>query len=52
VTVSATDYATDAVAGSLVGLNGDEIVIRRQDDRAGVVHVHFPRYGFQIKEQA
>jgi glutathione S-transferase len=51
VTVSATDYATDAVGGSLVGLNVDEIVIRRQDDRAGEVHVHFPRHGFQIKEQ-
>jgi glutathione S-transferase len=52
VTVAATDYATDAVAGALVGLSADEVVLRRHDDRAGTVHVHFPRQGFQIKEQA
>lgn len=51
VTVSALDYGTDPVAGTLIGLNADEVVIRRHDDRAGTVHVHFPRIGFQIKEQ-
>ena len=51
VTVSAIDYGTDPVAGALVGLSPDEVVIRRHDDRAGTVHVHFPRIGFQIKEQ-
>lgn len=51
VTVSAIDYGTDPVSGSLVGLSADEVVIRRHDDRAGTVHVHFPRIGFQIKEQ-
>jgi len=49
VVVSATDYGADPVAGTLVGLNADEVVLRRVDDRAGVVHVHFPRIGFQIK---
>ncbi len=53
VTVCATDYASDLVAGRLVGLNDDEVVIERRDDRAGTLHVHFPRIGFQIKaEQA
>lgn len=51
VVVSALDYATDPVAGALMGLTADEVVIRRHDDRAGTVHVHFPRHGFQIKEQ-
>ena len=51
VTVSAIDYATDAVAGVLVGLNADEGVVRRHDERAGTVHVHFPRFGFHVKEQ-
>lgn len=51
VTVSAIDYGTDPVAGTLVGLAADEVVVRRHDDRAGTVHVHFPRIGFQIKEQ-
>jgi glutathione S-transferase len=51
VTVTPTDYAHDPVAGSLVGLGRDEVVIARSDDRAGRVHVHFPRIGFQIKLQ-
>ncbi len=52
VTVAAVDYGTDPVAGALVGLSRDEVVIRRHDERAGTVHVHFPRIGFQVKEQA
>jgi glutathione S-transferase len=50
VTVSATDYATDPVAGSLVGLTASEVVLERRDERAGVVHVHFPRIGYQLKQ--
>lgn len=49
VTVAALDYATDQVAGALVGLGRDEVVLERRDDRAGTVHVHFPRIGYQIK---
>ena len=49
VSVAATDYGTDPVAGTLVGLTPDEVVLRRSDERAGTVHVHFPRIGFQIK---
>jgi len=33
----------------LVGLDGEELVIARTDERAGLVHVHFPRIGFHIK---
>ncbi len=51
VTVAATDYASDPVAGTLVGLAADVVVIARDDERAGRVHVHFPRRGFQIKKQ-
>jgi glutathione S-transferase len=49
VTVSATDYGGDPVAGSLVGLTRDRVTLERSDARAGRVHVHFPRIGFQIK---
>jgi hypothetical protein len=52
VTVAATDYATDAVAGTIVGLTRDEVVLERHDERAGRVHVHFPRIGFQIRKQS
>ena len=49
VTVTPTDYGRDPVAGTLMGLDAHEIVVRRSDERAGTVHVHFPRAGFQIK---
>ena len=51
VTVTPTDYGQDPVAGELVGLSGDEVVLRRVDPRAGTVHVHFPRAGYQIKRE-
>jgi glutathione S-transferase len=51
VTVNALDYGADPVAGRLVGLSLDEVVLERRDDRAGLVHVHFPRIGYQIKLQ-
>jgi glutathione S-transferase len=51
VTVAAVDYGTDAVAGSLVYQDAEEIVVRREDERAGVLHVHFPRYGFELQAQ-
>ena len=49
VTVTPTDYAHDPVAGTLVGLSREAVVIARRDERAGLVHVHFPRVAFQIK---
>jgi glutathione S-transferase len=52
VTVTPTDYAADPVSGSLVGLDIDEVVIARDDPRAGRVHVHFPRIGYQVKAAA
>lgn len=51
VTVSAIDYGADPVDGTLVGLTLDEAVIARDDDRAGRVHVHFPRHGFTIRKK-
>lgn len=51
VTVTPTDYGLDPVAGTLVGLSATEAVLRRTDERAGTLHVHFPRAGFQIKKE-
>jgi glutathione S-transferase len=51
VTVNAIDYGCDPVSGTLVGLSETEVVLRRSDERAGTVHVHFPRAGFQIKQE-
>jgi len=33
------------VQGTLVAADADAVMIRREDGRAGVVHVHFPRIG-------
>jgi hypothetical protein len=30
--------------------SADEIVIRRTDPSAGTVHVHFPRFGYQLNK--
>jgi hypothetical protein len=49
VTITPMDYGCDPVQGELVGLDATEAVLRRTDDRAGTVHVHFPRAGYQIK---
>ncbi len=51
VSVAAADYGTEPSAGTLVGLGEDEIVIRREDARAGTVHVHFPRRGYQLRTE-
>jgi glutathione S-transferase len=48
VTVAATDYGVDPVAGTLVWQDAEEIVVARDDARAGRVHVHFPRMGFRV----
>lgn len=48
--ISAFDYGADQVKGTLVYQDAEEIVIRREDERAGVVQVHFPRYGFRVEK--
>lgn len=48
VSIAATDYGVDPVSGELVYSDAEEIVVRREDERAGVVHVHFPRLGFAL----
>jgi glutathione S-transferase len=48
VSIAATDYGVDPVVGTLAWQDAEEIVLRREDPRAGVVHVHFPRMGFRL----
>ena len=50
VTITPTDYALDPVEGELMLSTASEIAVRREDARAGVVVVHFPRVGFQLKK--
>jgi glutathione S-transferase len=44
------DSGLSPVTGELVKASTDEIVIRRTDPRAGTVHVHFPRFGYQLSK--
>jgi len=52
VTVAATDYGTDAVTGTLMHASVFEVAIKRRDERAGDVVVHFPRAGFKVTPAA
>lgn len=47
VSVTPDDNARVPVIGALVAADAQEIVIRREDPSAGVIHVHFPRAGFE-----
>ncbi|MES2071679.1 MAG: glutathione S-transferase family protein [Pseudomonadota bacterium] len=49
VAVMPSDYALDPVVGELVIASENEFAVRRSDERAGTVVVHFPRIGFQMK---
>jgi len=49
VVIAATDYGVDPVGGELLFAGSEELIIRRKDERGGVVHVHFPRFGFRIE---
>ena len=49
VAISAVDYGVDPVEGELVFAGREELILRREDERTGVVHVHFPRFGFRIE---
>ena len=48
VRVMPTDYAFDPVMGELMISTANEIAVRRTDERAGEVVVHFPRVGYQM----
>jgi glutathione S-transferase len=52
VEVLPVDYGFDAVRGSLVNGSREEIAVRRTDDRAGEVVVHFPRQGYEVRKPA
>ncbi len=51
VSVTPQDYGQDPVAGELLRLTHSDIAIRRTNERAGEVVVHFPRAGYEVTEQ-
>ena len=34
----------------VIALSTYLLIVRRKDERAGTVHLHFPRIGFQVKK--
>jgi glutathione S-transferase len=48
VNVRATDYGREETIGVLAHSSASEVVLRRSDERAGTVYVHFPRLGFEV----
>ncbi|MBA3623959.1 MAG: hypothetical protein H0W48_05815 [Methylibium sp.] len=50
VSVAASDYGNHPVTGELVALSPGEVAVRREDQRADTVVVHFPRIGFEINK--
>ena len=48
VTVTPDDNARVPGTGTLVAASDSEVVIRRRDEQAGDVQIHFPRLGFDV----
>jgi len=48
VTVTPDDYGKVPVAGELLTLDRQRVSVRRSDERAGDVVVHFPRLGYVV----
>ena len=49
VRVTPDDNARVSVTGTLVAADAFEIVIHRRDERAGDLHIHFPRLGYTLE---
>jgi glutathione S-transferase len=47
VNVTPDDYG-NPVAGRLLALSADEVVLRHEDPSVGAVNLHFPRVGFDV----
>jgi glutathione S-transferase len=50
VTIASETFGPEPTAGELVAATRMHYTLRRHDDRAGTVHVHFPRIGFVLKK--
>jgi hypothetical protein len=50
VTITADNFGLEPTPGVLVAATKTRLTLRREDERAGTVHVHFPRNGFILKK--
>ncbi len=49
VSITAESFGLESTTGELVAATRTRYTLRRQDARAGTVHVHFPRISFVLK---
>lgn len=49
VVISAETFGQEPTTGELVAATRMHYTLRRTDERAGLVHVHFPRIGYSLK---
>ena len=50
VLIAADNFGLEPTEGELVAATPTAYILRRSDERAGEVHVHFPRVGFTLKK--
>ncbi|HWI81251.1 glutathione S-transferase family protein [Ramlibacter sp.] len=50
VTITAETFGLEATAGELIAATRTHYSLRREDPRAGAVHVHFPRIGYVLRK--
>ena len=49
VSITPESFGTEPTEGELIAATRTHYSLRRQDPRAGVVHVHFPRLGYVLR---
>ena len=49
VSITAESFGLESTEGELLAATRTRYSLRRSDPRAGTVHVHFPRVGFQLR---
>jgi hypothetical protein len=50
VTIAAETFGPEPTEGELLAATRMHYTLRRADERAGTVHVHFPRIGYVLKK--
>jgi len=50
VSIAAESFGTETTEGELIAATRMHYTLRRTDERAGTVHVHFPRIGYILKK--
>lgn len=51
VSIASDSFGPEPTTGELVAATRMHYTLRREDPRAGVVHVHFPRIGYVLKKE-